>query len=107
MGKLISRTYTIKYLERLIPKLFKLMPLKESSDVNYNLYLDKLVTQLLGFKKIVVFSPMLLDIICNLEGLKNVSEIRMHNSIVKECINICQKSIDAIRLELEGDSDGV
>lgn len=107
MNKLLSPNYRLQYLQRLIPKLFKLMPLKESKDINYNLYLEKLILQLLGFKKIIIFSPALLDIICNLEGIKEVDKIKLHNSIVKECINICQNSINKIKLEMESDNNGL
>lgn len=90
------------YIERLIPKLFKLMPLKENRDKNYCLYLDKLIIQIIGFENIVLYlrkEPIILDIICNLKGLRYSQDIRVHNSIVKENINICQKIIDNMRLE--------
>lgn len=86
-----------QYLRRLIPKIFKLMPLKEQKDPNYHLYLHKLVMQIIGFKDITIYVeeiPILIEIIANLNGLKHDCEIRIHNAIVKECINICQKSID-------------
>ena len=87
-----------EYVKRLIPKLFKLMPLKENGDENYYVYLDKLIIQIIGFEGIV-FYPMIFDIVCNLKGLKFSESIRIHNSIVKENINICQKIIDGMRLE--------
>jgi hypothetical protein len=86
-----------RYMQRLIPKIFKLMPLKENKDENYNIYLSKLIIQIMGFKDITIYvneTPSLIDIIANLSGLKNECDIRIHNSIVKECINICQRSID-------------
>ena len=99
MNKL-SNDYVIQYLKRLIPKLFKLMPLKENKDINYHLYLEKLIIQVHGFREMVVFSPLVLDIICNLEGIRKVDNIKHHNSIVKECIKACEKSIMDIK---EGD----
>ena len=88
-----------KYLQRLIPKIFKLMPLKENNDLHYQIYLEKLVMQIIGFKNITIYIeeiPSLIDIIANLNGLHNECDIKIHNSIVKECINICQRGIDQI-----------
>jgi hypothetical protein len=96
------------YIKRLIPKLFKLMPLKENKDKNYYIYLDKLIIQIIGFEGILLYSskyPMVFDIVCNLKGLRFSEDIRIHNSIVKENINICQKVIDDMRLEC--DDNGV
>jgi hypothetical protein len=86
-----------QYLKRLIPKIFKLMPLKENQDPNYHIYLHKLVMQMIGFKDITIYVdeiPVLIEIIANLNGLKHDCTLKMHNSIVKECISICQNSID-------------
>lgn len=93
-----------KYLERLIPKLFKLMPLKENEDPNYDIYLDKLIIQIIGFKNIDIYiykCPFILDIICNLSGLCSCDcDIRIHNSIIKECINMCKREMDGDRYGL-------
>ena len=88
------------YIRRLIPKLFKLMPLKENDNPNYDLYLKKLTMQIKGFEDInnyISNMPCLIDVISNLSGLKYCKDIKMHNSIVKECISICQSRLNERR----------
>lgn len=91
----MNKVHIEKYLDRLIPKMFKLMPLRESGDPNYKIYLDKLIIQIIGFKNIDSYideCPFILDIICNLNGLYYCDcDIKIHNSVVKECINSCKR----------------
>lgn len=96
-NKEIDDKYIIIYFERLIPKLYKIMPMKESNDVNLGLYIYKLINQLCGGKNLIVDDSLFVEIIFNLESLQGIQDIRLHNSIVKENISMCQKIISKLK----------
>lgn len=100
-GKLNSEHLWL-YLERLIHQLYKLMPMKEKNDITYDMYLSKLTKQLFGGSNILPKGSMFLEILFNLESLSYVNDIKVHNSIVKENISMCQREMNRIKKELEG-----
>ena len=91
-GKL-SNNDIVLYFYRLINKIYKLMPLKENKDRNYEKYLQKLIKQLTGGDSLIISDSLFIEIIFNLESLSEIDDIELHNSIVKENISICQSVI--------------
>jgi hypothetical protein len=103
MEKFLENESLVLYLKRLINKIYKLMPMKENNDVNYLLYLAKVISQLNGGKYFMSKNHSFIEIIFNLESLYDINDLKLHNSIVKESISLCDKLIK--ELELVGDND--
>jgi len=89
----INNSDLVLYFNRLINKIYKLMPMKENSDLTYNKYLEKLIMQLIGGDNLFISDSLFVEIILNLESLFEIDDVRLHNSIVKENISICQSLI--------------
>ena len=89
----ISNSDLVLYFNRLINKIYKLMPLKENKDITYDKYLEKLIKQLSGGNNFIISDSLFIEILFNLESLFEVDDVKLHNSIVKENISICQSLI--------------
>jgi hypothetical protein len=83
----------VLYFKRLIGKIYKIMPMKENIDKTLEKYLDKLIYQLLGGSSLVLSDSLFVEIILNLESLRYIEDIQIHNSIVKETMSLCEKII--------------
>jgi len=89
----------ILYFQRLVNKIYKLMPMKENNDSTYNIYVQKLIEQLKGGEKLIIQDSQFVEILFNISSLTGIDDIKLHNSIVKESISICQSLIRDIELK--------
>jgi len=106
-GRDISNEELIVYFRNLIGSCFKLMPMKEKKDPNYEIYLNKLLFQICGCEDLIFYSNELIKIIFNLEGLVKIIDkpidIKIHNSIVKENITLCNQIIGELKGGVESE----
>ncbi len=96
-GGNISYEELINYFNSLIGDLYKLMPLKENKYNGYEIYLHRLLCQICGGENLIISNNYIIKIIFNLEGLKRINDIKLHNSIVKENISLCKKIIENLK----------
>ena len=88
------------FFTRLVDKLFKIIPLKESKSNTVDSYIQDLIYELLGNNAIFEMTecnPKILDIICVLESVKNEnmkhSEYRRN---IFKCITIAEQLKDMV-----------
>ncbi|MBW3020719.1 hypothetical protein KY334_05460 [Candidatus Woesearchaeota archaeon] len=89
----------ILYFKRLIPQMYKLMPMKENKNITYEKYLTKLIRQLHGGNRLIISSNLFIEILFNLESLFDIEDVDLHNSLVKENITTCQTIIHKLEKE--------
>jgi hypothetical protein len=83
-----------EYCERLIDKIFKLLPLKEEGNKTLPKYTDSLLIELWGGREIInpfSESPEFLSLVCSVTGMKTLEEKAVYRSKVFECIEICKR----------------
>lgn len=86
-----------KYFDRLVSKVFKLLPLKEEDNPTLQLYLESLICEIVGGKKFVYDfqnNPEYLSLIMSLESLTEIDKIELYKRKVFECISIIKKLQD-------------
>lgn len=82
------------YLERLINKVFKLLPLKEEDNPTLDIYLESLQYELIGGKNVLLklsHNPEYLSLILSLESLNYIDDLELYKRKIFECIGIIKK----------------
>lgn len=83
-----------KYVERLVNKIFKLLPLKQESNPTLAEYHTSLMLELNGANSLVLAlqnDANFMCLICSLESLLLIEDDKTYRSKVFELINICKK----------------
>lgn len=76
---------------RLTNQLWKLIPMRENNE-DWHKQLDTMIIEVVGLKEIFVSSPLFLQILIKLEGLKTVDiEFELYRKTVFEAINLLQE----------------
>lgn len=76
---------------RLTNQLWKLIPMRENNE-DWHKQLDTMIIEVVGLKEIFVSSPLFLQILIKLEGLKTVDiEFDLYRKTVFEAINLLQE----------------
>ena len=75
---------------RLTNQLWKLIPMRENNE-DWHKQLDTMIIEVVGLKEIFISSPLFLQILIKLEGLKAVDiEFDLYRKTVFEAINLLQ-----------------
>jgi hypothetical protein len=85
-----------KYIERLVNKVFKLLPLKQENNPTLVEYHKSLMLELNGANSLVLAlqeDANFMCLICSLESLLFVDDFPVYRRKVLECINICKKLV--------------
>ena len=76
---------------RLTNQLWKLIPMRENNE-DWHKQLDTMIIEVVGLKEIFVSSPLFLQILIKLEGLKTVDiEFDLYRKTVFEAIKLLQE----------------
>lgn len=76
---------------RLTNQLWKLIPMRENNE-DWHKQLDTMIIEVVGLKEIFISSPLFLQILVKLEGLKAVDiEFDLYRKTVFEAINLLQE----------------
>ena len=76
---------------RLTNQLWKLIPMRENNE-DWHKQLDTMIIEVVGLKEIFISSPLFLQILIKLEGLKAVDiEFDLYRETVFEAINLLQE----------------
>ena len=101
----IPNLLCFNYLSRLVDKLFKVIPLKESNSDTVDTYLDDLIFEINGnysLMKDTNYNPKILDIICILESVRTseMTHSEYRRAIFK-CISISNQLSEYLKEEVE------
>ena len=100
----ISDVLTYNYLSRLIDKLFKIIPLKETHSNTVGTYIEDLLFELTGNNSVVedsAYNPKILDIISIIESIK-IQEMTHdeYRRLVFKCINTVEQLQEIVKDEV-------
>lgn len=102
----INETDIISYYDRLIGKVFKLLPIYENSKKDFKNEYEKLMHELLSGEEILLNGGFYIELINKLEGLPDLEHRPFTNSKfskrVKECIDVIEKIREEMELDLYG-----
>ena len=91
----ISQELFDAYLESLVGKFFKIMPMNEKNDDTLKVYLESFKVDLLGKKSLIIAlnnNAYFLDLISSVQYLiDNDVDVNTCNREVKKCIGIVKK----------------
>lgn len=89
------------YFEKLIGKIFKILPMKESKVDTIQTYCMLLICELLGGKAVSMNEPIIVELIFNLESIMKSTDKSIYKPLIMKCINLCECLI--YKLKGEGD----
>lgn len=82
------------YLKGLIPRIFKILPLKEEEYETLDIYIDSLLREMIGLANVVdelKLNTNYLSIIGTLENLLDENDIKIFKRDVFKCLDIIKK----------------
>lgn len=79
------------YCDKLIGRIFKVLPLLEENPDHAKKYISSLLVELNGASKIFNDNSYFISIICSLEGIGNCTDYNLCRRKIFECISICNK----------------
>lgn len=92
----ISKEQYDEYCKKKIGKIYKLLPLKEEHNPTLYSYINSLLVELYGSRKIIprfASDPEFIMMICSIAGLESTDDLSVFRSKVFECIEVCKKLI--------------
>lgn len=95
-GNDIPAEANLNYLQTLISKVFKILPMKEQNIETVNVHIDSLLTELTGYKTLfeyVKYDARLLTVICT---LKAIQDNDMSHAVCKREVFKCIKCIEQL-----------
>ena len=101
----IPDTLCCNYLSRLVDKLFKILPLKESNSDTIDTYLDDLIFEIGGNHSLMCdtnYNPKIMDIMCILESVRqeDMTHSEYRRAIFK-CISISNQLNEYLKEEVD------
>ena len=75
------------YLNLLINKIYKLLPLKEEG-LDWEKYLESILIELSGLSRITGPTPTLLCLLSKLESLYELDSFALYRKTIFECLNL-------------------
>ena len=79
------------YSEKLVNRVFKILPLIEENPENAKKYISSLVVELHGAVNLFEENDYLTRILCSIEGIKEVTDYNIVRRKVFECIDLINK----------------
>lgn len=83
-----------KYLDKLVDKIFKLLPLREEENPTLAVYHRSLMLELTGFHNLFLEmqdNSEFISLLSSLESLMTIEDFKLYRSKVFECINLVKK----------------
>ena len=96
-GMTICEYTMADYFEGLVGKIYKLLPMYESKSDTLEKYLNSLLLELAGGKRVFVESKEFLELIMNLEGLLLIDNHAEFKSHIFKCTNMCTKFANSLK----------
>jgi hypothetical protein len=90
-GNDLSTESIMQYLDRLVGKCFKLLPLWETDKVSFLDNHKTLMSELCAGDKVILYCGFYIELINKLESLTEISEHKFIKKNIRECIDIVQK----------------
>ena len=78
------------YFDKLIGKIFKILPMKESNIDSVQMCCMLLICELLGGKAILMNEPMIIELIFSLEAIMKSTDKGIYKPLIMKCIGICE-----------------
>ena len=75
------------YLNLLVNKIYKLLPLKEEG-LDWKKYLESILIELSGLSRITGTTPTLLCLLSKLESLYELDSFALYRKTIFECLNL-------------------
>lgn len=99
-----SNEQRLNYIKRLVGKIFKMLPIRENSEEDFNNYYKSILSELEGAQDLIFSDSFyFVDLVAKINGLpalffdeKNSAGHRDYKKRIMECIDI----VDKIREEL-------
>lgn len=79
------------YLNKLIKRIYKILPMKQEESKTLNKYINFLMIELSGGDKLLIEHRIFIELLFNMESLNQIEDIDLFKSQVFKCINICKK----------------
>jgi len=98
-GGNIDSDNLIKYFKAMIGRIYKLLPMKEEKCLTLEKYLEALMNELAGGNKLLLDDYMFIMLLCDIQILFTIEDLKEYKSQVFKCIKICEKIIQ----KLDGD----
>lgn len=92
----IDMDYIDAYVELLVGKIFKLLPMKEQDNPTLLKYHESLMVELTGFSFVAkehVDKALLVSIISSINGLLDIDDMKLYKRKVFECINATKRLV--------------
>lgn len=99
----IPDPHIIEYVNKLVNRVYKILPMKEEKSSTVNTYLESLLRELIGNKKLIISlyrNEDFVILIGTLQGLLNEDNIKICKSDIFKCIT----HIKRIKVALDGDT---
>lgn len=96
----------ISYVNGMIPKVYKMMPMKEKETDSLHSYMESTLSEFIGQKKLVYKlkdNEEFLSILGTLEGLLDQDDFKKFRSDIFKTIKLIEK----LKIKLGGDDDGI
>jgi len=87
----IDNSFIKEYVDRLIGKVFKLLPLREEGNDTLNKYHESLMYELTGFKElfeVITDKAEFVSLLASLESITKIDDFTTFRSKVFECISM-------------------
>ncbi len=104
-GANIPPDILVKYFERLIGRIFKILPISEERADTLNEYIEYILIEISGGDRLLIHDIKLLELMCNLESLLWIQDDKKQfRSQIFKCMKICDGIIVQVK---EGDVDAL
>ena len=94
------------YYDRLIGKIFRLLPLRETSEQIFIKNFNELMEELLNGEEILLHGGFYIELINKLEGLPQLSHTKFAKSKFQKRIVECIDVVNKLRKEKESEING-
>lgn len=85
------------YLDKLVGKIFKILPLLEENPINAKKYLNSLTIELDGMTKYYSDDSYIVSTLFSLQGIKSVTDYNVCRKTVFDCIEYINKLKNKVR----------
>lgn len=87
----------VNSLNKLISKVFKILPLKEEGSPKVKIYIENLIIEILGFDEILLMEFDLLSVASRLEEIKVIDEHVIYRRVILGCTEDIRQMIHILK----------
>lgn len=102
----INESDILHYYDRLIGKIFRLLPIRESNELNFIKNFNELMEELLCGEEILLHGGYYIELINKLEGLPKIPHKPFTKSKFQKRIVECIDVVNNLRKEKEAEFNG-